>query len=44
MQGLRHWVAKILGLKNQRLWQKLNSFLEFFFTFQKRNQISSLLL
>jgi len=24
--GIRHCVAKILGLENQRLWQKLNSF------------------
>ena len=27
--GLRHWVAKIKGLENQSLWQKLNSFMIF---------------
>ena len=26
IKGLRHWVAKILKLENQSLWQKLNSF------------------
>ena len=26
---IQHWVAKILGLKNQSLWQKLNSFAGF---------------
>ena len=27
-QDLRHWVAKILGLKNHSMWQKLNSFVK----------------
>ena len=26
--GLQHWFAKILGLKNQSLWQRLNSFIQ----------------
>ena len=26
VNGLRHWVATILKLENQSLWQKLNSF------------------
>ena len=26
IKGLRHWVATILNLENQSLWQKLNSF------------------
>ena len=26
IKGLRHWVATILKLENQSLWQKLNSF------------------
>ena len=27
VKGLRHWVPKILGLENQSLWQRVNSFL-----------------
>ena len=26
MKDLRHWVAKMLKLENQSLWQKVNSF------------------
>ncbi len=26
VKGPRHWVARILGLENQSLWQRLNSF------------------
>ena len=28
IKGLRHWVATILKLEHQSLWQKLNSFLK----------------
>jgi len=28
IKGLRHWVATILKLENQSLWQKLNSFID----------------
>ena len=28
IKGLRHWVATILKLENQSLWQKLNSFVQ----------------
>ena len=29
IKGLRHWVATILKLENQSLWQKLNSFISY---------------
>ena len=32
IKGLPHWVATILNLENQSLWQKLNSFVTIFRT------------
>ena len=33
IKGLRHWVAMKLGIENQSLWQKLNSFVFLFHVF-----------